>query len=114
MIFFEKRFRLFRTVRVILDDAAALRVDASGSFSRITILSYRELPLKKKYRTRRKVTANINCARPPEEIINGFNKTTRNEIRKTFHTPGLIFGQATTPRERQEAYRAHTTFEYTL
>ncbi len=113
MIFYERKYKIFRTVRVILDDEKAIDIDKKD-FSKIMILSYKQLSLKKKYYVRKKVTANIDINKDEEEILANFHKTTRNEIRKTYRIKDLKFKLLKDKQEIREAYELHKEFEYKI
>ena len=106
----ERRFVFFRSARVILNDALFLALLQKREFHFITVLSQNILTVPDSVARKHKKTANISLRPPPEEIIQGFHDTTRNEVRRSFGMKELIITQD--DDKFDEAYALYKTFRH--
>ncbi|OGG58837.1 hypothetical protein A2765_00450 [Candidatus Kaiserbacteria bacterium RIFCSPHIGHO2_01_FULL_56_24] len=81
---------IFSTALVIFDDEEAMRAAQSGKYSRITIITLNRLALPG-FSIREKMTGLIDLKGDLEEITAIFNKTTRNEIARTYRDADFQF-----------------------
>lgn len=98
----------FRTAMVILDDEAIPDLVASGTYGKITAISYRGT-VPRGFETIEKTTGIIDLTRSEEDIFASFRKTMRNEIRRTERTPELRF--VSNDKNFGEGYRLYAQFE---
>ena len=107
MVIEEKKL-FFKTALVVLDDNAAEKVSTRSDLNRIIVVSHSRLSLPKFSLIKSGKTGLINLKKTDEEILASFNKTTRNEIRKTENTPELKF---ISEAPFEEAYGLYASFE---
>lgn len=82
MIISQKKL-FFHTASIILEDEKISELFRSNKYSSIVALSYQKLDLPE-FTSFSKPTLCIDLRKTEEEIMQGFNDTTRNEIRKTY------------------------------
>ncbi|MEK7509179.1 MAG: hypothetical protein AAB605_00525 [Patescibacteria group bacterium] len=87
---FEKNIFGLRSVRVVLDDDEAMRAAKSKRYARLEIISHTKLDFPG-FIVQEKQTGLIDLRGSPEEVLATFNKTTRNEIARTFADPQFNF-----------------------
>ncbi|MSR76484.1 MAG: peptidoglycan bridge formation glycyltransferase FemA/FemB family protein [Candidatus Ryanbacteria bacterium] len=108
----ERSIVLFRTLRVILDDAALAGVLKAKKHAYITGLSYDpnlaggDVSVVKKTKQTIIVEPNVMT---DEEIVASFRDTTRNEVRRTFNAPELSF--VLPDSNREESLKLYGEFE---
>jgi len=110
MMFENNKFG-FRTARVVLDDEEAVRAAQSGRYARLEIISHNKLDLPG-FSLQTKQTGLIDLTDSPEEVLAAFNKTTRNEIARTFADPLFSFRVFTEPPD--DIHALYEEFERNL
>jgi len=105
----EKKILFFKSISIILDDEKAVDVAKKSRYSSIVILTYKKLNLPK-FTFYTKPTLLIDIKRDENDILQGFNDTTRNEIRKTFNNDKLKIQIVDHPNE--ESFLLYKEFEY--
>lgn len=106
----ERRFVFFRSARVILNDALFLELLRKQEYSFIVALSQNAIVVPDTVTQKKKHTVNISLRRSPEEILQGFHDTTRNEVRRTFTMTDLVVTQD--DDRFDEAYRLYKEFRH--
>lgn len=79
-----KIFYIFSSARVILDDKLFLDLLRKSNFFYISCISHNKLAAPQNVSVKSKPTIIIDLKRKPEDVLAGFNDTSRNEVRKTF------------------------------
>jgi hypothetical protein len=105
----EKNILFFKSASVILDDDKIPDLIKSNKYSSIVVLSYKKLDLLN-FSFSTKPTLLIDLKKGEDEIFQGFNDTTRNEIRKTKSYDQLKISEKDSPDI--ESYRLYKEFEY--
>ena len=103
-----RKFLFFRTVRVILNDEFFLRLISQKNYSYVVAISHTKIDVPASVAVKTKKTSCVDLQRSPEEILQSFHDTTRNEVRRTFSIPDFSF---TCNDERfKEAYSMYKEF----
>jgi hypothetical protein len=104
----ERRYIFFRSARVILNDALFLELLKKKEHPFIVALLQNKISVPEYITVKHKKTLNISLRRTPEEILQSFHDTTRNEIRRTFTMPELLF--TCEDNRFEEAYTLYKLF----
>ena len=105
----QDRKLFWRTANIIFEDDAIMPLKNDGKYGSIVSLSYHKLDLPG-FVSYSKPTLLINLTKSEEDIMRGFNDTTRNEIRKTMKDSSLSFRIEEKPST--ESYEIYSRFEY--
>lgn len=105
----EKKKLFFKTISVMLEDEILPEIIKSKEYSSIVVLSYNKLNLQGFFGYS-KPTLLIDLTKSENDILSGFNDTTRNEIRKTDKIENLMFEMKDRPDE--DSYELYKRFEY--
>jgi len=106
----ERRYIFLRSARVILNDALFLELLNKKEYPFIVALSQNKLVVPDSVAQKRKKTVNISLERSPQEILQSFHNTTRNEVRRTFHITELTVTRDDNNFDR--AYALYKTFRH--
>lgn len=104
-----KNHLFLKTATVIFEDDQIIPIFKTGKYSSIVAVSYKKMNIPK-FVMYSKPTLLIDLTRTEEEIMAGFNDTTRNEIRKTFKDNRLKFVIKDSPDK--DSYEMYREFEY--
>lgn len=85
----ERKYIVFRSARVILNDDLLLVLIRNKAYSYIVGISQTLIDVPENVKVKHKKTSLINLMRPAEEILQSFHDTTRNEVRRTFAMPEM-------------------------
>ena len=104
----QKNWFLFKTVRIIFDDALFLNLIKERNYLGVVLVSHQKLDVPPGVRVKKKPTVLIELNKALEQILQSFNDTARNEIRRTFKLPELSFN--TDHEDFSETYALYRFF----
>jgi len=87
----QKDWGFFKTARIIFDEALFGELIKNRCYLNIVLVSHQKLSVPVDVRVKKKPTVLISVDKSPEDILQSFNDTARNEVRKTFKMSEFLF-----------------------